>query len=209
MPDFRLCFDRVKSGKYGIAFDRIDGSVISDWMRKYKEEFLQEAIQLKEQEHMQQKLHESKPFSPVILDALKSIEFKTKTVLPPKPVIKEKYLTLEQRLMQTWIKAFDRLYEKQKEKNIVNSLSKHVVLGEEILKLDDYLSYRHVRYKKIFSTKELNEDGRVLPPNELHYHLPQSKTYWHDWRIIPGCPYKGYFTQQEAANSLIEYLKLK
>jgi hypothetical protein len=33
--DFKLCFDMAKMGKYGKAYDRIDGAVIFEWLNAY------------------------------------------------------------------------------------------------------------------------------------------------------------------------------
>jgi hypothetical protein len=36
--DFKLCFNRAKKGHYGPLYDRIDGQLILDWLRKYDNE---------------------------------------------------------------------------------------------------------------------------------------------------------------------------
>jgi hypothetical protein len=36
--EFKLCFDRAKKGQYGKVFDRIDGSIIFEWLRLYDSE---------------------------------------------------------------------------------------------------------------------------------------------------------------------------
>lgn len=36
--DFKLCFNNAKTGAYGIAYNRIDGAVICEWLNKYIDE---------------------------------------------------------------------------------------------------------------------------------------------------------------------------
>lgn len=38
MDDFKLCFNRAKTGYYGAAYNRLDGSVIFEWLNRYAEE---------------------------------------------------------------------------------------------------------------------------------------------------------------------------
>lgn len=38
IEDFKVCFDKGKKGGYGQLFDRIDGSVILDWLDQYAAE---------------------------------------------------------------------------------------------------------------------------------------------------------------------------
>jgi hypothetical protein len=36
--DFKVCFDRAKKGYYGKLYDRLDGSIIMEWLNKYIDE---------------------------------------------------------------------------------------------------------------------------------------------------------------------------
>lgn len=43
IEDFKLCFDNAKRGKYGKIYDRVDGNIIFEWLKKYSEERVQTA----------------------------------------------------------------------------------------------------------------------------------------------------------------------
>lgn len=50
VDDFKLCFNRAKTGYYGAAYNRLDGSVIFEWLNRYADERSQHFATKAEQE---------------------------------------------------------------------------------------------------------------------------------------------------------------
>lgn len=76
--DFKLCFSRAKTGEYGQTYNRLDGSVIFEWLNKYEVERTEFFATIRPKEHEQpvvrtndvKEIH--KLYDQVVEDELKS-----------------------------------------------------------------------------------------------------------------------------------------
>lgn len=55
IADIKLCFNRIKAGKYGKIYDRMDGGVIMDALNEYWNERMQLADDMQYNEHLSNK----------------------------------------------------------------------------------------------------------------------------------------------------------
>ena len=105
ISEFKYLFNKAKIGAYGKLYDRIDGSIIFEWIDKYLEERKEALIQNQIQKQQEAKKDLS------ILEALhdKGIKFEPKNV-EEKPVIKEVEKTDKEKFIQDCFKEFDKLF---------------------------------------------------------------------------------------------------
>lgn len=116
-PDyFILCFKRARKGQYGIAFDRIDGQIIFEWLAKFDAEYTAEIEQerLLEHKRMQRDIYltpqEIEKNNPVPMpDYIK--EDYVKAIIKPVVVSEKPALTTEQLIVKGFRDDFDRICE--------------------------------------------------------------------------------------------------
>ena len=90
IKDFTFCFTMAKKGEFGALYDRLDGNVVLDWVKKYESIRSQEAAKFSQKAAQAQK-EEGKSLHPDVVEVLK------KAVAKHQPILKEKaFLTEEQ-----------------------------------------------------------------------------------------------------------------
>lgn len=55
LEDIKLCFRNAMIGKYGELYDRLDGSIILSWFKRYEKDRIDKAVDLSENEAKQAK----------------------------------------------------------------------------------------------------------------------------------------------------------
>lgn len=131
--ELKYCFQKAKTGKYGVVYDRIDLSIICGWIDSYMDERLTETIKTQQNE---QKAHRIEFYDELltlvkpIVDNLTKIEKKENI-----PIIHEK--TEKELTFQYLLKEFDRLYQNQENSDgglrIVSYNNKNLTQSEYVL----------------------------------------------------------------------------
>jgi hypothetical protein len=156
LSDFKLCFNRAKSGRYGKVYDRIDGQIIFEWLGNYENEREQEIVTLRQNQSQESKQELKAPPSDKFLAKLKetlsSIEQQKKENAKRSDLRGGNIQSGDK--YQEWIKQFDRLERKQQ---IHNSLS-FVRRCGKIMSQSEYLEYK---YKQELKVKKYLRDGKA------------------------------------------------
>ncbi len=147
LDDFKLCFNRAKTGYYGAAYNRLDGSVIFEWLNRYAEERAQhfamnnELAKLKEPAVRAQDTRAMhKLYDQVVLEQMEQ------------NARRKLNRVLEERAREKAIEAWHREYDEYFEGNeITPEMHQAYVMRNP-------LSESYIRY---FITKELSGDGNV------------------------------------------------
>ena len=146
--DFKICFNKAMTNKYGAegkVFDRIDGSVILSWLAIHAEQRVETAQYLSDQLHLQTKNDSSidsmsQEGLKELRKVIESIESKSKEIVN-KPFVerKQQQQSESDKMVQQWLKDFDEKYDKK----IESKMKIKVVLIEgKTLDHNLYLDYR-------------------------------------------------------------------
>lgn len=109
--EIRYCFDNAKKGKYGALYDRIDGSIIIEWIEKYLEERLYVVMEERDRKHDEVK-NETISFDPKVAEVIiKALNRKPAEVKPEinTSTLKKELSPLDLKL-QGFFKEFDSIY---------------------------------------------------------------------------------------------------
>lgn len=148
IADIRLCFFNAYKNKYGKLYNRLDGSIILDWLKQYTEERALEAQRLSEKRSSEDK---SSTFSPEAAKMFRKLFDSVKDKGPAK-VERIHYYSLEQYFNGKTGEIAEDTVE-----SVIKELYK--VLPEEYKKDMDFSSFRTWNNAKILF--RLNKGGSL------------------------------------------------
>lgn len=135
--EIRYCFDNAKKGKYGKLYDRIDGTIIFDWIEQYLLERLDTVVsdnEKKSEEYKKNIITDNLPLLELISDISPLEEPKTEIKdNAPKRELNEGELKI-----QALFKEFDRIWE-QDEKTYGGK--RFVDFEGKIMDQEEFVSY--------------------------------------------------------------------
>ncbi len=146
LEDIQLCLDRGANGLYGEIYNRLDGSVIMGWFRKYEAERMQ-AIAYKRERKEQANLYDVVGSGPV-LEILQDVAANLDASREPEPErqVVDIRTPFEKQLME----EFDKLPVGPN-----RAFRTSIYNGVEL----DYRSYREVRFKEEIERNIKTEGG--------------------------------------------------
>lgn len=157
IDDFKLCFDRAKTGKYGKVYDRIDGNIIFEWLELYDFERLEEIERIRTDQHekiIKEDLsagwtEESKQMISKIVSSFEQV--KKEISIEPRILKKQ---TDADRIIQSWLKKFDSICYKQlkwirNEKG--DPVGRFIKISGKMLDMNQYLKYKLEQQVKVKS----------------------------------------------------------
>ncbi len=151
---FKLFFTRALAGDYGKSFDRVDGPEILNWFTKFDLELDEEIMYERQTEAAIHKQNMKDPnyqkdiykfVGLTVNDLKKETVEKVETLDKVTPEPRKR--TLEEQLIQDWMKRFHELWLKQPHE-IQKVATKIIVRHTVQLDLNKYLSYRITEYHK-------------------------------------------------------------
>jgi len=146
--DFKLCFDRIKAGRYGQIYDRMDGNVILEKISMYYDERCQYFEGKSVYEHKaQQKEEQSAPMPDNVKDIIKQLNEKKHK----KTEIKRHDQTADQKLFNGFIDQFDKLHRNRPAKVKGGRFIKRY---GRTMNVAEYLDYKAEQLIRV--TKRLN-----------------------------------------------------
>lgn len=160
LPDLQVCFRRAKSGVYGKLFDRIDGSVIFDFINQYEAEKTDEAENQSIYDHSQFKKKtdtEAKtgihPDSQKIIDEIKSrLSKQIEQEREKEDIIRNSRMGLskvsELTPEQKWMGTYDRIFKRSGE--MVGG-AKFIDRNGVKMSMSEYLTFRSKKYMKLLN----------------------------------------------------------
>jgi len=110
LDDIDLCFRNGVMGKYGQIYDRMDQMVIFGWLKEYEKE--RDAAIAKKRDSDQiannnvYEIFQHPQMKQILHDVTDKLDVKAK----PTEHLKIRELTREEKMIQDWMKDFDRLY---------------------------------------------------------------------------------------------------
>lgn len=139
--DFKVCFDRAKKGYYGKLYDRLDGSIIMEWLNKYIDERAEVAENESRERHEEAKKGiVMEGILPVLKQVVSELSINEKKVQE-----NEKKEPTGNDVVQEWMKDFDKLYLKQGVDNgirMINYNGKTIDCNEYLkIRLNEFKSF--------------------------------------------------------------------
>lgn len=142
--DFKLCFNRAKTGKYGKVLDRMDGSIILSWIEAYVQERDCEIESYRLKEAKEKKILEDEErakYSEIAKEAIKMFDFKTKETEKVDLTIREK--TEAEKLVDEIIREFDKEHMNNPVKiNGENTSIRMIRVSNQNMTTEDYVNYK-------------------------------------------------------------------
>lgn len=87
--ELKKCFDRGCEGAYGVVYDRMDGSVLFEWLKKYDQERTEQVMALRKSESDQ---HNTSIYDLFQNETMKTILTDVHSKLAHKEVVREPYV---------------------------------------------------------------------------------------------------------------------
>lgn len=144
-PDyFQLCFKRAMKGNYGTTYDRVDGQIIFEWLRKFDAEYTAEIEN--ERINQQKRITKDVYLTPEEIERDKPIPMpeETKELLKTlfvKPLpVKEIIEPQEHKLLKSFRADFDKII-KDNDQNDTEFVHFHGTPGKS-MNFREYLEYR-------------------------------------------------------------------
>lgn len=135
---FILCFNNAKKGKYGKAYNRIDGMIIFEWLSECDEDYTQqvEADRVNEKKRFERAEIENSEAVPMPDYVKEKIhELSVKNILPSKEVEQ----TEDQIIINGYIKEFNEIFDTQDDgkggKRFIN-------FDHRMMDVAEYIEYR-------------------------------------------------------------------
>lgn len=144
--DYKMCFDRAKTGKYGKTYDTLDSRVIFEWLRKYDGEREDEIIAHNRSKSIPPPVPVIKeatgdriPIGKLLTDFADVFSTKKKAISSEK----QRPISQNDRLIKSWISKFNQLFGGRSVGGI-----KCIEQSGQTMTIDDYLNYRLEKYNK-------------------------------------------------------------
>lgn len=142
IADFKLFFQRLKSGVYGKMYDRVDGQIIIEALLRYSDERMEVAGDLTANQHYRAKKEEyNQPYHPDVVTAIRAAYEKAVA----KKADKVRVETVKKPdIGQRWIRQFNNLYEKYG----TGSGIRLVKIGEKVFDIPSFLNQKALNHEK-------------------------------------------------------------
>ncbi len=144
--ELKYCFDNAKKGRYGNLYDRIDLSVICEWIDSYLMERTDEAIK----HSTNAKIEYTKTFDENIGKILAVIKFEPEQ----KEVVKTKDVPFTD-VYQDWMRLFDKL---RRNFEVPQTNGRFIYRYKKALNIEDFFNYKAdqlFRVKQILKKRKL------------------------------------------------------
>ena len=130
----KICFDRIKLGRYGKIYDRIDGGVIMDFIKEFDLEMEQEIMMERENESQRNKELMKTPFSSALTGLKIDVGINIREE-ESKPVIAK---DPREEKIQGWMRDFDKIH---RDHGLDTSI-RMIIVEDKKMDVTTYLKYR-------------------------------------------------------------------
>lgn len=141
---FALCFNRAKTGKYGMVNEKLDGQIIFSWLRKFSSEVTLEYEQYRAKENAKYKEEwnmngASQEYLDLLENIVSKIEKRKSEQAKPKVTESVKMITTADELYATYSNEFNSLFAKD---GISTNGIMFIKINENLLDRETFIKFR-------------------------------------------------------------------